>query len=116
MKGTIVTEDFMRDLLAPIAATAAVRESAGPEDEGAAIIREAKASILKRHRRLTDAQATYVVDRSINIFAEDPYSDESFGVVVTRESDAFVDTLPEPLGREGSVQFFDALIDARNGR
>ncbi len=111
-----MTEDFMRDLLAPIAATVAVRESAGPEDEGVAIIREAKASILKRHRRLTDAQATYVVDRSINIFADDPYSDESFEAVVTRESDAFVDTLPEPLGRAGSVRFFDALIEARGGQ
>ena len=111
-----MTEDFMRDLLAPIAATAAVRESAGPEDEGSAIIREAKASILKRHRRLTDAQATYVVDRSINTFGADPYSDESFEAVVTRESDAFVETLPEPLGREGSVRFFDALIEARGGQ
>ncbi len=111
-----MTEDFMRDLLAPIAATAAVRESAGPEDEGSAIIREAKASILKRHRRLTDAQATYVLDHSINVFAADPYSDESFGAVVTRESDAFVETLPPPLGHEGSVRFFDALVDARGGR
>ncbi len=111
-----MTEDFMRDLLAPIAATAAVRESAGPEDEGSAIIREVKASILKRHRRLTDAQATYVVDHAINLFAEDPYSNESFEAVVTRESDAYADTLPEPLGREGSVRFFDALVEARNGR
>jgi len=111
-----MTEDFMRDLLAPIAATAAVRETAGPEDEGSAIIREAKASILKRHRRLTEAQATYVVDRSITMFAEDPYSDESFDAVVTRESDTYVDTLPAPLGWEGSVRYFDALIDARNGR
>ncbi len=111
-----MTEDFMRDLLAPIAATAAVRESAGPEGEGAAVIHEARASILKRHRRLTDAQATYVVDRSVNMFADDPYSDESFEAVVTREADAYADTLPEPLGREGSVRFFDALIAARGGQ
>jgi len=111
-----MTEDLMRDLYAPIVASAAVRETAAPEDEGSAVIREARASIRARHRRLTDAQATYVVDRSITMFAEDPYSDESFEAVVTRESDAFVDTLPPPVGREGSVRFFDALIEARGGR
>jgi len=112
----MVHDDFMTELFQPVVQAAAVRETAGPEDEGSAIIREAKASILKRHRRLTDAQATYVLDHSINVFAADPYSDESFGAVVTRESDAFVETLPEPLGREGSVRFFDALVEARNGR
>ncbi len=111
-----MTEDLMRDLYAPLVEQAAVRESAGPEDEGSALIREARTSIRARHRRLTDAQATYVVDRSITMLAEDPYSDESFEAVVTRESDAYVDTLPAPLGREGSVKFFDALIQERDGR
>jgi len=34
----------------------------------------------------------------------------------TREADAYAETLPEPLGREGAIQFFDALIEARGGR
>jgi len=36
--------------------------------------------------------------------------------VVACEASAYVETLPEPLGREGSVRFFDALVEARNGR
>ncbi len=58
-------EDFLTELLAPVSKTAAVRESAtDPEDAaGAAVIREARASLRARHRRLTDAQTTYVIDR-----------------------------------------------------
>lgn len=33
-----------------------------------------------------------------------------------READAFVETLPAPLGRDGSIRAFDSFIDARNGR
>jgi len=110
-------QDFLTELMAPITKTAIVRESvAGPEDDGAAIIREARTTIHARHRRLTDVQTEYVIDRAVNMLANDPYSNESFEAVVTRESDAFVETLPAPLGREGSVRFFDALVDARGGR
>jgi len=111
--------DFLRDLLAPIAATAAVREAAvgaDSEDEGAAIIREARASLIKRHPRLNGTKADYVLNRAVNQFMEDPYTDETFEAVATRESDAYVETLPPPLGREGAIQFFDALIEARGGR
>jgi len=110
---------FLRDLLAPIAATAAVREAAvgaDSEDEGAAIIREARASLIKRHPRLNGTMADYVLNRAVNQFMEDPYTDETFEAVVTRESDAYAETLPAPLGREGAIQFFDALIEARGGR
>jgi hypothetical protein len=111
--------DFLRDLLAPIAATAAVREAAvgaDSEDEGAAIIREAHSSLIKRHPRLNGTMADFVIDRAVAAFVEDPYTDETFEAVVTRESDAYAETLPPPLGREGSIQFFDALIEARGGR
>ena len=111
------TQDFLTELLAPIAATAAVRESdVGPDDEGSAIIREARASILKRHRRLNGTMASYLVDRTVNAFVEDRYGDESFEEALTREADAFVETLPPPLGREGAIKAFDALIEARGGR
>jgi len=111
------SEEFLRDLLAPIAATAAVRETAtGPDDEGAAIVREARTAIIKRHPRLNGTMADYVLNRAVNQFMEDPYTDETFEAVVTRESDAYVETLPPPLGPVGAIRFFDALTEARGGR
>jgi len=74
-----------------------------------------RASLIKRHPRLNGTMADYVLNRAVNQFMEDPYTDETFEAVVTRESDAYVETLP-PLGREGAIQFFDALIEARGGR
>jgi len=109
-------QDFLTELLAPVSKTAPVRESAtGAEGAGAAVVREAKADLRTRYR-LNDTQAEFVIDRAVAAFVNDPYSDESFEAVVTREADAYADTLPEPLGREGSVRFFDALIEARGGQ
>lgn len=110
-----MTEDFMRDLLAPIAATSAVRETAGPEDEGTAAVREAKANLRTRYR-LSDTQAEFVLDRAINAFVDDSYGCDTLEDAVTREANAYIETLPEPLGREGSIRFFDALAQARGGR
>lgn len=111
-------QDFMTELLAPITRTAAVRETATGRDDdtGAAIIREARASLIKRHPRLNGTMADYVIDRAVTVFADDPDNAEGFEAVVTREADAYVETLPPVLGRAGAIQFFDALIDARGGR
>jgi len=102
-------EDLMRDLYAPIAASAAVRETAAPEDAGAAVIREAKADLRTRYR-LTETQAQYVVDRAV------PSIWESWEDAVTREAREYVETLPEPLGPVGPVRFWDSLVAARGGR
>jgi len=116
---TTVSTDFRRDLSASLAQAAAraaaVRESAGLEDEGAAAEREVKADLRTRYH-LNDDQAGFVLKQAWRAFENDPYGCESFDAVVTREANAYADTLPEPLGREGSVRFFDALVDARNGR
>jgi hypothetical protein len=104
-----MTEDLIRDLYAPIAATAAVRENAGPEDAGADVIREARASIRARYR-LTETQAQYVVDRAV------PSIWERWEETVTREARAYIETLPEPLGPGGAVRFWDSLVAARGGR
>lgn len=111
------SEEFLRDLLAPIAHTAAVRETAtGPDDEGSAILREARAAIITRHPRLNARAADFVIDRAVAAFVVDPCTDETFEAVVTREADAYVETLPPPLGPVGAIRFFDALIEARGGR
>ncbi len=104
-----MTEDLMRDLYAPIVAMAAVRETAGPEDVGTAVIREAKADLRTRYR-LTDSQAQYVVDRAV------PSIWERWEETVTREARAYIETLPEPLGPVGAVRFWDSLVAARGGR
>lgn len=117
MTTTTNTQDFLAELMAPIAKTAAVRESAaGTEDEGTAIVREAKANIRARHRRFTDEQAAFVLDRAIDSFVSDPYGCDTLEDAVIREADAYAETLPPPLGREGSIRAFDAFIDSRNGR
>ncbi len=109
-------EDFLTELIAPIAKTATVRESAaGSEDAGAAVVREAKADLRTRYR-LNDTQAQYVLDRAITAFVDDSFGCDTLEDAVTREANAYTETLPEPLGREGSVRFFDALVEARNGR
>ena len=116
---TTVSTDFRRDLSASLAQAAAraaaVRESAGLEDEGTAAEREVKADLRRRYR-LNDDQARFVFKQAWRVFENDPYRWDTFEAVVTREADAYADTLPAPLGREGSVQFFDALIEARGGR
>lgn len=110
-------EDFLTELLAPLSKTSFVRASAdGSADVGVAAIREARSAIRARHRRLTDAQIEFVLDRAINEFALDPYLDESLEAVVTRKADAYVETLPAPLGRAGAVRFWDALVEARGGQ
>jgi hypothetical protein len=102
-------EDFLTELFAPVSRTAPVRETAGPEDAGAAVIREAKADLRTRYR-LTETQAQYVVDRAV------PSIWERWEETVTREARAYIETLPEPLGPVGAVRFWDSLVDARGGR
>jgi hypothetical protein len=104
-----MTEDLMRDLYAPIVASAAVRETAAPEDEGSAVIREAKADLRTRYR-LTETQAQYVVDRAV------PSIGESWKNAVTREASDYIETLPAPEGPEGALRMFDQLVEARGGR
>ncbi len=110
--------DILRDLYAPLAQAtaraAAVREAAASETPWEAIVRETRARLRASYPQLTQGGASLITTRADETWYPD--GSETWEEAVTREAYAYVDTLPEPLGREGSIQFFDALIEARGGR
>ncbi len=110
--------DFLRELYAPLAQAtaraAAVREAAVSEGPWEALVRETCAGLRAYYPQLTPGAAALITARAEETWYPD--SSETWEEVVTREAYAYVETLPAPLGREGSIQFFDALIEARGGR
>jgi len=110
--------DILRDLYAPLAQAAAraaaVRETAASDGPWDALVRETCAGLRAYYPQLTPGAASLITTRAKETW--DPDSLVTWEETVTREAYAYVDTLPPPLGREGSIQFFDALIEARGGR
>ncbi len=112
------SEEFLRELYAPhaqaAARAAAVRETAASDGPWDALVRETCAGLRAYYPQLTQGGASLITTRAKETW--DPDSLVTWEETVTREAYAYVDTLPPPLGREGSIQFFDALIEARGGR
>jgi len=109
---------FLRDLFAPLAQAAAraaaVRETAASDGPWEALVRETSAGLRAYYPQLTPGAASLITRRAKETW--DPNSLVTWEEVVACEASDYVETLPEPLGREGSVRFFDALIEARHGR
>jgi len=109
---------FLRDLFAPLAQAAAraaaVRETAASDGPWDALVRETSAGLRAYYPQLTPGAASLITRRAKETW--DPNSLVTWEEVVACEASDYVDTLPEPLGREGSVRYFDAFIEARGGR